>query len=296
MSEMSDFNQNEYLKELLKESSNRTHIITVTSGKGGVGKSNFALNLAIVLSNFSTVHRAQATRRVTLMDADFGLANINVLLGIIPKFNLYHVLKGQKSLQEIIIPTSFGVDLIAGASGLSQVANLAYEERINLIQALLALKYADFLIIDTAAGLTNNVTQFASIAHETIVVTTPEPTAITDAYGIIKAIALDYPNPTIKLVINRAESQKEAERVASKIVSITQQFLNVCIEPVGFIPSSSIVPEAVRKQTPFCVLHPSANVSQNVQQIARKILNVQPENTNYPMKGWRNIVDYIIGN
>ncbi len=283
------------LRELVNNQSSQTRIITITSGKGGVGKSNFALNFAINLANMQDSYGQR--KRVVIMDADLGLANINVLLGIIPKANLYHVIKGQKTLSQIVIPTNYGIDLIAGASGLSQLANLNEEERVSLIQGILELNYADFLIIDTAAGVSSNVTQFAAIAHETIVVTTPEPTSITDAYGVIKSIALDHgvTNPNLKLVVNRAHSQKEAEKVASKVISISSQFLNVQIQPLGYVPDSNIIPTAVRKQIPFSVLQPNSPPAQSVEQITRKILNIAPRDLEYT-PGWKKFLDYLIGN
>lgn len=206
-------------------------------------------------------------------------------------------LKVKKKLHEIIIPTNYGVDLIAGASGLSQLANMSEEERMNIITGILELNYADFLIIDTAAGVSSNVTHFATIAHETIVVTTPEPTSITDAYGIIKSISLDHSTQpsALKLVVNRARSQSEAEKVAGKLISISNQFLNVKLEPLGYIPDSLLIPTAVRKQIPFCILQPTSAPSQSIEQITRKILNIAPsELQNAP--GWKKFLDYLIGN
>lgn len=288
-------NQAEGLKELVKEYKSNTRIITITSGKGGVGKSNFALNFAINLANISNPYGQR--KRVVIMDADLGLANINVLLGIIPKSNLYHVIKGQKTLSEIIISTNYGIDLIAGASGLSQLANLNEEERTLLIKGILELNYADFLIIDTAAGVSSNVTQFAAIAHETIVVTTPEPTSITDAYGVIKSIALDndIAPPNLKLVVNRAHSQKEAEKVASKVIGISNQFLNINLQALGYIPDSSLIPTAVRKQVPFSILQPNSPPAQSIEQITRKILNIAPQDLQYT-PGWKKFLDYLLGN
>ncbi|MGL4562358.1 MAG: MinD/ParA family protein [Brevinema sp.] len=283
------------LKQFINQENSRTRIITITSGKGGVGKSNFALNLAIAIANITDSNNTPQRHRVVIMDADLGLANVNVLLGLIPKTNLYHVLKGQKTLKEIIIPTSFGIDLIAGASGLSQLANLSEEERLNFIKEIVQLNYADFLIIDTAAGVSSNVTQFAAIAHDTIVVTTPEPTSITDAYGVIKSIALEHQNtPNLKLVVNKASSQKEAEKVASKIISISKGFLNIELLPLGYIPDSPIVSSAVRKQIPFSILSPGSNVAQGVEQIARKLLNIHHQGSTN--SGWKNFLTYLLGN
>ncbi len=289
--------QAEGLKRIVEQSQSRTRIITITSGKGGVGKSNFALNFAITLANLRDNNNNMYTpKRVVIMDADLGLANINVLIGLIPKANLYHVIKGQKKLQDIVTPTSYGIDLIAGASGLSQLANMDENDRINLIKGILDLNYADYLIIDTAAGVSTNVTQFAAIAHETIIITTPEPTSITDAYGVIKSISLDHgiSNPNLKLVVNKSHSQAEAEKVASKIIAISQQFLNVQITPLGFIPDSPIIPSAVRKQIPFTILSPTSPPAQSMEQITRKILNVSPKEFQAE-SGWKKFLDYLIG-
>ena len=290
-------NQAEGLRRMVENSQSRTRIITITSGKGGVGKSNFALNLAITLANLKDKSNHSQPKKVILMDADLGLANINILIGLIPKSNLYHVLKGQKKLNEIIMPTNYGIDLIAGASGLSQLANLSKEERLSIITSILELSYADFLIIDTGAGVSSNVTHFATIAHETIIITTPEPTSITDAYGIIKSISLDHNiQPSVlKLVVNRAHSQSEAEKVAGKLIAISKQFLNVNLEPLGYIPDSPLIPTAVRKQIPFCVLQPTSPPSQSIEQITRKLLNIAPsDQQNAP--GWKKFLDYLIGN
>lgn len=287
--------QAEDLRSIMEHDHSNTRIITVTSGKGGVGKSNFALNLAISLANIKDDRGYPVPKRVVIMDADLGLANINVLLGLIPKSNLYHLLKGQKSIREIITPTNFGVDLVAGASGLSQLANLGGEEVVVFIKSLMELSYADFIIIDTSAGIASTVTQFASIAHEVIVITTPEPTSITDAYGVIKTIALESTIPPMKLVINRTHSQKEAEKVAGKLISIAQQFLNVSIEPLGFIPDHPSVAEAVRRQIPFTVLHPSAPPSEHIENIARRLLNMAPGPASRP-SGWKNFIGNLLGN
>lgn len=286
---------NHHLQNILSQNNSRTRIITITSGKGGVGKSNFALNLAIAIANLKDPSNTTQRRRVVIMDADLGLANVNVLLGLIPKSNLYHVLKGQKTLKEIIIPTSFGVDLIAGASGLSQLANLTEEERFNFIKELVQLNYADFLIIDTAAGVSSNVTQFAAIANETIVVTTPEPTSITDAYGVIKSITLENNAPNLKLVVNKASSKKEAEKVASKIISISKNFLNIDLAPLGYIPDSPIVSAAVRKQIPFTILNNTSNAAQGVEQIAKKLLHIETSELSNG-SGWKNFLNYLLGN
>ncbi len=251
-----------------------TKIISVTSGKGGVGKSNFSVNLGIALANSKDPITGEG-KKVVVMDADLGLANVNVLLGIIPKYNLLHVMKGQKTMKDIIIHTDVGIDIISGASGFSQLANLTEAEKSSFISNLSEISYADYLIIDTSAGISNNVISFVLAAHETIVVTTPEPTAITDAYGIIKSIIVESDIPNIKLVVNRARTPLEAKKVSKKIIDIAGQFLNVKVENIGFIYDDPLVPNAVRKQTPFIIMAPKSNVSLCVDHIARRIMNIE---------------------
>ncbi len=169
----------------------RTKTIAITSGKGGVGKTSLAVGIAIAL--------ARSGSSVTLLDADLGLANINVILGIIPKYNLYHVIKGKKKLKDIVIEVPEGIKIIAGASGFHQLANLDIKQRNDFIEAVSELDEDDYMIIDTGAGISQNVLSFLNAADEVVVVTTPEPTAITDAYGIIKSIASQSPDKPVKL-------------------------------------------------------------------------------------------------
>ncbi len=263
-----------------------TQIIAITSGKGGVGKSSFALNLGICLANMK-----DNPKKVIVFDADLGLANIHVLLGVIPKHNLFHVIKGQKKMSDIIVKTEVGVDIIGGASGFTQLANLNDEEKQNLIEAMKEISYADYIIIDTSAGISKNVLSFVIAAHETIVITTPEPTSMTDAYGIIKAIVTESEMPNIKLVLNRVRSNVEANKVSKKIIDICGQFLNIKIDNFGFIYEDPIIGESVRKQTPFTILSPHSSVAVCVNHIACRVMNmdVLQENT-----GWHRFMNIFL--
>ncbi|MDR1319678.1 MAG: MinD/ParA family protein [Treponema sp.] len=247
-----------------KEGKN-TRIITVTSGKGGVGKTNLSVNMALAF--------ARLGKKVVVMDADLGLANVNVMLNMIPKYNLYHVIKKQKTIREILVETEYGISIVAGASGFSQIANMNEEERQNFINELDTLSNADIIIIDTSAGVSSNVLDFIAAADDAVIITTPEPTAITDAYGIIKIIATEYDtlNMGLKLVVNRAKSVAEAKKVADRMINIAGQFLNLKVDYLGFIYDDSVVSQAVLQQKPFMVIDPKCKASVCVQHLVERM-------------------------
>ena len=241
----------------------RTKTIAITSGKGGVGKTSISVSLSIAL--------AKGGSSVTLLDADLGLANINVILGIIPKYNLYHVIKGKKKLKDIVIDVPEGIKIIAGASGFHQLANLETKQRNEFIGAIAELDSDDYMIVDTGAGVSQNVLSFVFAADEVIVITTPEPTAITDAYGIIKSIAAQAPDKIIKIIVNRVQSVSEGKRVAQRVINIAGQFLNIKVENLGFIFDDIYVPKSVRNQKPFVISYPKSKASGCVSIIADRI-------------------------
>ncbi|MDR1375078.1 MAG: MinD/ParA family protein [Treponema sp.] len=243
----------------------KTRIITVTSGKGGVGKTNMSVNMALAY--------ARLGKKVVVMDADLGLANVNVMLNMIPKFNLYHVIRKQNTMREIMVETDYGISIVAGASGFSKIANLTEDERQNFIHELDTLSNADIIIIDTSAGVSSNVLDFIAAADDAVIITTPEPTAITDAYGIIKIIAteIDSLNIGLKLVINRVKSAGEARKVADRMTNIAGQFLNLKVEYLGFVYDDTMVSQAVLRQRPFMVIDPKCRASQCVQHIVGRM-------------------------
>ncbi len=245
-----------------------TRIIAVSSGKGGVGKTNIAINLALAY--------VQAGKRVIVMDADLGLANVNVVLGVIPRYNLYHLIRKQKTLSEILVDTAYGIQIIAGASGFSKIANLNEEERKTFIGELAALSNADILIIDCSAGVSNNVISFIAAADDALIVTTPEPTAITDAYGIIKIIATEVENLDLglKLVVNRVKSVVEGRRVAERVINIAGQFLNLKVDYLGFVYDDPVVHAAVVRQKPFFVVDPRSKAAVCVRHLVGRLENV----------------------
>lgn len=257
--------QNKTQENLTPSPQRKTRIIAVTSGKGGVGKTNISTNLGIAY--------AKMGKKVIVIDADLGLANVNVMMNIIPKFNLYHVIKKQKKLSEIIIDTEYGIKLIAGASGFSKIANMAEEDRLHFINEFYSLADADIIIIDTSAGVSQNVLGFVAAADEVIVVTTSEPTAITDAYGIIKIIATEVDNSelNLKMVVNRVDSAAEGKKVAERLIQIAGQFLNLKVEYLGFIYNDSVVAQSVLRQKPFLIYAPKSKAAACIRHMVSKL-------------------------
>ena len=247
------------------EKSHKTRIIAITSGKGGVGKTNIAVNMAIAY--------AEIGKRVILIDGDMGMANVNVLLNIVPRYNLMQVINHQKKMSEIILDTEFGLKFIAGANGFSKIANLSVEELEYFTKEFASLANADIIIIDTGAGIANNVLQFVAAADEVYVVTTPEPTAITDAYGIIKIISTELNNRevNIKLLVNRVHSADEGKRISERIITIVGQFLNYKVDYIGFVYDDPVVQTAVIRQKPFMVVNPTSRPSVCIRHIVGRI-------------------------
>ena len=265
----SDMGMEEQANELRtlmgNDNSHKTRIIAITSGKGGVGKTNIAVNMAIAY--------AQIGKRVILIDGDMGMANVNVLLNIVPRYNLMQVINHQKKMSEIILDTEFGIKFIAGANGFSKIANLSVEELEYFTKEFASLGNADIIIIDTGAGIANNVLQFVAAADEIYVVTTPEPTAITDAYGIIKIISTELVNRevNIRLLVNRVHSADEGKRISERIITIVAQFLNYKVDYIGFVYDDSVVQTAVIRQKPFMVVNPTSRPAICLKHIVSRI-------------------------
>jgi len=198
---------------------------------------------------------------------------VNVVLGIIPKYNLYHLIRKQKTMKDILMNTNYGIQIVAGASGFSKIANLSEDERQNFIDELTELSNADVIVIDTSAGVGKNVLEFIAAADDAIIVTTPEPTAITDAYGIIKIIAteIDNLNLGLKLIVNRVKSVTEGKKVSERVINIAGQFLNLKIDYLGYVYDDNVVQESVLKQKPFLVYDPKGKASACVRHIVSRL-------------------------
>lgn len=264
--------QAESLRKIVEEhktKKEKTRIITIASGKGGVGKSILAVNMGILL--------ARSGKSVTVMDADLGLANINVIVGVLPRYNLYHVFNGEKKLEDIIQNVDDNFNIIAGASGFRQLADLKDIDRKRFIQGLEGLNHNDYLLIDVGAGISNNVLAMINAADETFIVTTPEPTSVTDAYGIIKVMTSTGDNKKINLIINRVKSFQEAKTVSSRIISISEQFLNIKIYYSGFVFDDANIVKSIHEQSPLVNSYPKSNASLCFSDIVRRMIDEKIE-------------------
>ena len=243
----------------------KTRTIVVTSGKGGVGKTNLTVNLALAF--------AKRGKKTLLFDADLGMANLDVLLGISPPHTLVDVIHERKRLDEVIFPIGENLELIPGGSGISELANLPASKMETLLGHLSEIEgRSDILLIDTGAGISRQVLDFVLAAHEVIVVTTPEPTAITDAYGMIKALNAQNPGATVHLLVNQADSEPEARSVASKLTMIVERFLEIKLHFLGFVEKDVNVGRAVLQQRPFSSLYPYAVATRRVNMLAGTLL------------------------
>jgi flagellar biosynthesis protein FlhG len=250
-------------EQSLNSDSISAKFITVSSGKGGVGKSNFTLNFALTLQSLG--------KKVLIFDADIGMANIDVLMGTSPEYNLHHLIRREKSIHEIIAKGPYELSYISGGSGMSDLISLS-EHDINYFTSQIeqVASQMDYIIFDTGAGLSKENIQFITAADECIVVTTPEPTSITDAYALIKVIHGIDPNVPYQMVINRVDDEKEATFTANKIRMAAKRFLNVEIPMLGYISDDHHVVQAVKKQTPFSLAFPNSVATKDIQRLAKR--------------------------
>lgn len=263
-------------------------VIAITSGKGGVGKSNLAVNLAISLTRFG--------HRVLVMDSDFGLANLDMLLGLTPKYNLSHVLSGKKQLSDVIITGPSGIKVLPASSNGRVDPELTTEKRTELIKTLRSsTELADTVFIDTDGGITDNTVEFLLLADEIIVVTTPEPTSIMDCYGVIKVLAREKESSLVRLLVNMAEDEADAEHATATMKLVARQFFNVTVEELGWVNFDIAVPRAVRQQQPFVLLYPTSPAARAVNRIAMKMANYEVDfiTDRGPAAIWRRIVSYL---
>ncbi|MBM7867127.1 AAA family ATPase [Heliobacterium gestii] len=260
-------NMRQTTERTIRGDSPSTRVICVSSGKGGVGKTNLTLNLGLALIDYGF--------RVLILDADMGMANIDVILGKVPPHNLYHVIRGEKTLDEVVFTGPKGIQTISGGSGIVELADLSAGELDDFITRLSGMESsADIFLIDTGAGISRNVLSYIFAADELLVVTTPEPTAITDAYGLIKSVDSMQRGKPISVVINRVDDDKEGDSVAKKLSMAVRQFLHRDIVIVGTIPDDPTVPKAVKSQMPFYLQNQHTPASLAVSKLAATLCNL----------------------
>ncbi len=240
-------------------------VITVTSGKGGVGKSSISVNLAIALSKLGN--------RVIILDADFGLANIEVMLGIRPQYNLADLMFRGKSLSDIVTEGPENIGFISGGSGIQELTNLTRDQIVYLIQKLVELdEKADVIIIDTGAGIADSVLEFVAASSEVLLIATPEPTSITDAYALLKTLNrrkdVSMQDTVINMVANRIDSYDDGKELYDKLSLVVKKFLNLKLEYLGALPQDSCVSKAVMHQRPAITLYPNSQFSKTLLTFA----------------------------
>lgn len=264
--------QAEKLRQLVQQNNSTprsvARVITVTSGKGGVGKSSLSVNLAL---NF-----ARLGKKVIIFDADFGLANIEIMLGIRPQYNLADLMFRGKSLEDIITEGPEGIGFISGGSGIQELTRLTRDQIIYLTQKLFQLdKMADIIIIDTGAGIADAVLEFVAASSEVLLVVTPEPTSITDAYALLKTLnrksEFSIQNTKIKMVANRIVSPSEGPELFEKLSVVSEKFLNIPLEFLGSVPQDPNAAKAILQQQPVSLLYPNSTFTRAVSQLAEKL-------------------------
>ncbi len=242
-------------------------VMAFSSGKGGVGKTNLATNLSYLL--------CRKGKRVLIFDADVGLANIHILLGLSPKLNLQHVLSGEKSIDEIIVEGPGGIHILPAGEGVEELTHLGHEARLILLEEFERLSESyDYLIFDTAAGISSNVTFFCTAAQEAFLVATPEPTSLTDVYALMKVLCQNHNKKSFRLLVNSVKSENEAKQVYRNLSAVADKFLpEASIEYAGYVVADPCVSKSVRRQRPFVDAYPYAKASRCVRDLSEKILD-----------------------
>ncbi len=286
--------QAEQLRNIIKKSmqNNRplARVITVTSGKGGVGKSNTAINLALQFKKLG--------QRVIILDADFGLANIEIMFGTMPRYNLSDLIYQGKNIREIITWGPGEVGFISGGSGIAGLSNLRQEYLNYIIQNLVELDaIADIIIVDTAAGIADAVLEFLVASGEILLVTTPEPTSITDSYSLLKALhrhsRFVQEDSRIKVIANRVGSAAEGETLFNKLNAVVSRYLTLPIEYLGMVPYDNQLSKAVMQQVPVSIQNPNARSALAYEEIAAKLMNKE-RNKNLRKRGMAAFFSHIV--
>lgn len=265
------------------EEDKKTRIIAITSGKGGVGKTNLTVNLAIALG--------MAGQRVLVIDADLGMANVDVVLGSMSRKHLLNLLEDEVELSDVLIHGPYGVNYISGGSGIEKAKTFNRTQRRTLMSKLAGCgQLADIILVDTGAGLGKNVMDFILAADEVLLVTTPEPTALTDAYAVMKAYSMYSKKKNLKLVVNRVYDADESREVTEKLKQTSKKFLHMPIECLGYIFEDRNVTVSVRNQKPFFAAQPKTLASKCVQAMVNSLLYGQEMVVS---QGWRGFLRQI---
>ena len=270
----------------IKRRMTHTRVISVTSGKGGVGKTNIVANLGYAFSRLG--------KKVLILDADLGLGNLDVLLGLAPKFNLSHVIMGQKSIGDIIVEGPANMLILPASSGIQELTQLTKNQKIQILSALDQLIDAvDVLLIDTAAGISSNVMDFNVTAHEIIVVVSPEPTSITDAYALLKVLSLKYAEKRCKIIVNQAGTTQQGREIFRQLNLVTERFLDMTIDYLGSVLFDANMIQGVKQQRLGSELYPDTQASRCFTNLARKIYTSSP--THVPQGGsnffWHHLIE-----
>jgi flagellar biosynthesis protein FlhG len=277
--------QAEELRRLVRSDRAGARVVAVVSGKGGVGKTNIAVNVAICL--------AMQGHRVILVDADLGLANADVLLDVRNPYNLSHVLAGRREIEQVVIDAPGGIGLVTGASGLAHVADLSEFERQQLVGLLDRLEDdADVLLLDCAAGISRNVVAMANAADDVLLVTTPEPPAMTDAYAVTKVMVRQGLQSPIRVVVNMAASRSQASQTQTRLVRVAEQFLQVQLERGGYVLRDEHVPLSVCERVPVVLRYPRCPASACFLAVASR-LESQISSTGKRGRFWQRVVNFF---
>lgn len=271
---------------MAEEMAGTTRVIAVSSGKGGVGKTNSVVNIAVAFSKMG--------KRVLLLDADLGLGNLDVLLGLAPKYNIGHLLRGERTLEEVLVEGPEGILILPASSGVYELTDLCVEDRLSLQSCLENMNLnIDIMIIDTGAGISNNVLFFNTAAQEIVVVVSPEPTSITDAYALMKVLYQRHGERRFRLLVNTVRSKAEAMGVYKKISLAAERFLGISVDYLGFVLTDTNVPKAVVRQKAVLDLFPESKASRCFCEIAETLDAFPAEDT---LKGgmqffWRQVLE-----
>lgn len=254
-------------KENHHRATSATRVIAITSGKGGVGKTNIVANLGYTL--------ASRGKKVLILDADWGLGNLDVLLGLAPRYNLSHVIAGEKSIPEVIVNGPGDMKILPASSGIQELTSLTFEQKVRVLTQLdLLVDAVDILLIDTAAGISTNVMDFNVTAQEIMVVVSPEPTSLTDAYALMKVLSLKYAEKNCKLLVNQAGSVQEALEIYRQLDTVVRKFLDISIEYIGCVLYDDKVPQGVRRQKIVTDLFPGCKASRCFNALAKRIASL----------------------